>query len=80
MSNYQSLSLYLVSEGDVTAAEASTEWDGANTILVAATSADAALEVANAYDRGQVQADNLQWRGATISVVVLRDSETGDYL
>ena len=80
MSNYQDLSLYLVAEGEVTAATPQTEWDGANSILVAATSEDAALTVANAYDRGEVQADNLQWLGETISVVCKRDRDTGDYL
>jgi hypothetical protein len=80
MSNYQDLSLYLVAEGEVTAADSSTEWDGTNSILVAATSEDAALKVADAYDTGTVDAGNLQWLGQTISVVVLRDSDSGDYL
>lgn len=80
MSNYQDLSLYLVTEGEVTAADPETEWDGANSILVAATSEDAALKGGEAYDRGEVQAGNLQWLGQAISVVCLRDRETGDYL
>jgi hypothetical protein len=80
MSNYQDLSLYLVAEGEVTAATAETEWDGANSILVAATSEDAALQVAGAFDRGDAQADNLAWDGKTLACVYLRDRETGDYL
>lgn len=77
MSNYKDLSLYLVAEGEIAPADASTEWNGENSILVAATSEKAALDVANAYDRGEVQADNLMWDGSTISVVTLRDRETG---
>lgn len=79
MSNYNDLSLYLVSEGEVTDATSDTEWDGVNSILVAATSKDGALTVASAYDRGDVQADNLSWLGKTIAVVTLRDGETGLY-
>lgn len=71
---------YLVAEGEVSPADATTEWDGTNSILVAATSEEAALQVARAYDRGDVGAGNLQWQGETISVAVLRDRETGDYL
>lgn len=81
MSNYDALSLYLVSEGTVTPATTATatEWDGTNSILVAASSEDGALKVADAYDRGIVQADNLAWGGETIAVVTLRDRDTGLY-
>lgn len=73
------LNLYLVNEGAVTQATAETECDGANSILVAATSEDGALKVADAYDRGLVTFDNLAWDGKTIAVVTLRDSDTGLY-
>jgi hypothetical protein len=79
MSNHTDLSLWLVSEGDVTPAAADAEWDGIESILVAATSEEAALKVASAYDAGLVQADNLVWHGKTIAVVALRDSDTGLY-
>ncbi len=79
MSNYGDLSLYLVSEGDVTPATTDTEWDGTNSILVAATSEEGALKVADAYDKGLVQADNLAWDGETIAVVTLRNGDTGLY-
>ncbi len=70
------LSLYLVAEGDVSPADVDAEWDGINSILVAATSAEAALIVANAYDRGEVQADNLAWHdGSTIGCVSMRDRD-----
>ena len=79
MNNYDELKLWLVSEGDVTAADTDTEWDGNNSILVAATSSESALSVADAYDKGRTQADNLAWNGGTIAVVCLRDADTGDY-
>ena len=79
MSNYNDLSLYLVAEGEVKPATADTEYDNANSILVAATSEHGALKVAAAYDKGLVQADNLFWGGATIAVVTLRDRDTGLY-
>ena len=81
MSNYNdlSLSLYLVTEGEVTPATADIKFDAASSILVAATSEDGALMVAAAYDKGLVQADNLAWGGSTIAVVTLRDRDTGLY-
>jgi hypothetical protein len=79
MSNYNDLSLYLVSEGEVKPATVDTKYDGANSILVAATSEDGAMKVAAAYDEGLAQADNLFWGGATIAAVTLRDRDTGLY-
>ena len=79
MKNYNDLSLYLVADGEVTPATADAEWDGTNSILIAATSEQGALKVADAYDKGIVQADNLAWGGATIGVVTLRDRDTGLY-
>ncbi len=79
MSNHNDLSLYLVADGEVTPATIETEWDGANSILVAATSEAGAIKVADAYDKGLVQADNLAWVGSTIAVVTLRDRDTGLY-
>lgn len=77
MTNYNDLKLYLVNEGDVTPASPATEWDGVNSILVAATNESAALKVADAYDAGRITAGNLAWHGETIAVVVLRDRDTG---
>lgn len=79
MSNHTELSLYLVAEGDVSEATANTEWDGENSILVAATSKEGALKVAEAYDKGEVQADNIAWHGQTLACVTLRDQNTGLY-
>lgn len=75
MSNYSDLRLFLVDSGDVIPATAETEWDGENSVLVAATSEEGALKVAAAYDAGQVQVDNLAWCGETIAVVALRDED-----
>lgn len=80
MTNYRALDLYLVTNGDVTPATADTQCDGTDSVLVAATSEAGALKVAEAWDRGLVQADNLAWDGATVAVVTLRDPETGLYV
>lgn len=80
MSTYNDLSIYLVTEGEVEPAGPDTEWDGERSILVAATSEESALKVAEAYDSGLVQAGNLAWAGRTIGVVTLRDPDTGEYL
>jgi hypothetical protein len=78
MSNYNQLALYVVSNGNVSPATADTQVDGTDSILVAATSEESALQVASAYDRGDVTQDNLVWHdNKTISVVMLRDSDTG---
>lgn len=79
MSNYNDLSLYLVQAGEVTPATADTDWDGIGSVLVAATSEDAAIKVAAAYDSGLVQAENMVWGGKTIAVVTMRDRDTGLY-
>lgn len=79
MSNYTSLNLYLVSEGDVAPAGPETTFDGINSLLVAASSRTGALEVAEAFDRGEIAVDNLAWSGNTIACATLRDPATGDY-
>jgi hypothetical protein len=65
----QSQSLYLVSEGVVSPATADTPWDGESSVLVVAASEADALEVASAYGRGLVQADNIVWDGRVIGAV-----------
>ena len=50
---------WLVKEGEVFPAKATTQWDGKTSILVFATSPTAALEVARAYDKEEVQPDNV---------------------
>ena len=50
---------WLVKEGEVFPAKATTQWDGETSILVFATSPTAALEVARAYDKEEVQPDNV---------------------
>jgi hypothetical protein len=77
--NRNELNLYKVHEGVVSAATPNTPTDDTNSILVAATSSDNALKVADAYDREEVTYDNLTWDGKTISVVTVRDKD-GKYL
>ena len=79
MSNYGSLNLYLVRAGEVQPGSTDSEWDGIESILVAATSEAAALDVAAAYDAGDVGPDNLWWYGEAVAAVWLRDSDTGLY-
>lgn len=50
---------WLVKEGEVSPAKATTQWDGETSVLVLASSPEAALEVARAYDEGKVQPDNV---------------------
>lgn len=66
--------------GEVAQADASTEWDGENSVLVAATSEGNALHIATMYDKGLVQSDNMTWDGQTIAVVAVRNSDSGKYL
>lgn len=67
------LDLYLVNLGKVTPATPETEWDGINSILVAATSADNALEIAGMYEREEVGVDNLWWGDKAIGCVFTSD-------
>ena len=76
--NYESLNIYLVAEGEVSPAEVNTEFDGERSVLVAATSEAGALMVAEAYDRNDIGIDNLSWNGETITVAALRID--GDYV
>lgn len=73
------LSLYLVSEGNVTPASADTECDWSESIIVAATSEHAALAIAQAWDQGRVQQDTLMWGDRAICVVCMRDPHTALY-
>jgi hypothetical protein len=71
------LKLYFVMNGQVTAATAETECDGTESILVAATSEAGALVVADAFDRGEAQMDNLCLQGTIVGCVWLKDETTG---
>lgn len=50
---------YLVHNGKVLRATPDTPWDGEESVLVYASSPRAALEVARAYDKGEIQPDNV---------------------
>lgn len=74
------LDLWLVTNGEVTEGDFLTEWDGVESVLVAATSAKNALALANKYDANKLQVGNLPfWTGHTIACVYYRDPETGRY-
>jgi hypothetical protein len=79
MGTYEDLSLFIVRDGQATAADCDAEFDGVESILVAATSPDSALEVADRYDAGFVGLSNMEWEGKTIAVVCVQDTETGAY-
>lgn len=79
MSNYDSLSLYLICEGSVERVEAPVEFDGTDSVLVAAVTPESALGLAAAYDRGEIDIDNLSWCGQTIAVLSMVDADTGLY-
>lgn len=70
------LSLFIVANGEATPATPGIESDGRESVLVAAIDAKAALVIAEAYDRGDVEPDNLAWHdGSMISCVSMRDRE-----
>ena len=80
MSNYDALNLYLVCEGEVmpVSDEAKAKFDGYESILVAATSEAAALNLADAYDRNEIELGTIAWYGATVAALYSRD-ELGNY-
>lgn len=63
---------FLVREGIVSPASPDTPWDGKRSVLVFASSPKAALKIAEAYDKGKVQADNvfLEWKGCCCRIYV----------
>lgn len=69
MKKHRDLNLYLVAGGEAVPAAPDVEWDGFESVLVAATSAEAALRVAASYDRGEIGPDNLDYDGRTIVAV-----------
>ena len=75
--NRDNLNLYLVADGEATEATPATEWDGENSVLVAATTPDAAVSLACEYDGGLLDFENLQWDGQTLACLYkcTRDGE-----
>jgi precorrin isomerase len=70
---------WLVKEGEVFPAKATTQWDGETSILVFATSPTAALEVARAYDKGEIQPDNVWYEGRAVAAAFIQ-REDGSFL
>lgn len=71
----QGLRLWLVAEGVVTEADATTDWDGATELLVAAATRDAALETAREYDAGRLGTDAVRIGGEMVVCAMLRPDE-----
>ena len=80
MDNKNDLELYFVEAGAVTEGNTDEDWDGFEKILIAATSAEAALAVADLYEQNKIVADTLQWTGQTITAVYYRNPVTGLFL
>jgi hypothetical protein len=80
MGKQNGLHLYLVTDGRVEPANPDTEWDEERLILVAATSEESALKIANAYHRGIALTSYVPWGSKTVYAVAMRDRYTGDYL
>lgn len=62
--------LYLVTGGDVTDATPDTEWDGIESVLVAAPDERAALYAAVGYDAGRLGPTNYAIDGRTVACIV----------
>ncbi len=71
---------YLVHNGKVSRATPDTPWDGEESVLVYASSPKAALRVAEAYDRGLAQADNIYANGTKVSAAVFLLDEDGNFV
>lgn len=56
MSNYDALALYLVADGEASLSNPDADWDGVNSVLVAATSGDAKLMATATEVRAQLAA------------------------
>jgi hypothetical protein len=80
MSTSKGLYLFLVVDGRVTGGWQEAWWDGERSILVAATSKEVALKIAEAYGNGLVKPDYIPWCYSTAYAVAMRDPDTGDYL
>lgn len=80
MTNSYDLELYFVEAGTAFPGNTQDDWDGLDKILVAATSAEAALAVGDLYDQGKVIADNLPWGRQTITAVFYQNPITGLFL
>lgn len=56
-------SFYLISDGEVQACEADTEFDGFNSVIAYAYDEKHALDLANKYDNDIIQLDNVWYNG-----------------
>ena len=65
---------YLITNGEVTEADAYTEYDGIESILVVAESEAQALELADQYDRGEIECGNYWDTDRQMAVSCLYDN------
>lgn len=80
MSDISNLKLFLVANGEAFLESEAPEMTDADSVQVAATSAEGALRAFDAFNNGQTEEQEIQWGGKTISVVALRDPATGQYV
>lgn len=74
-----SAKLYQVVAGEVSEVAEPVECDGPESVLVAARNPEGALKVAQAYEQGLTDYDNVATEGGTIAVVRYQDRTTGEW-
>jgi|GEM_PF-7106483 len=79
MSNFTDLKLFLVRDGEVFSESAAPESNEVDNILVAATTPEGALHIADAYENEQIEPQEMEWQGKKISVLTMRNPQTGLY-
>lgn len=66
--------LYLISQGTVTECPLDQQWNGTESVLAYARSADDARVLASLYDDGVIQPDNVVVDGKTVVALTNYDS------
>lgn len=66
--------LYLISQGTITECPLDQQWDGAESVLAYARSADQARVLASLYDNGVIQPDNVVVDGKTVVALTNDDN------
>lgn len=70
MSTDSELKLYLVANGEAFPESQVPERGDSDSLLVAAVSAEAALQLADEFDNGRIEEKEMMWGGRKISVVM----------
>lgn len=66
--------LYLISQGTITECPLDQQWDGTESVLAYATTADDARVLASLYDDGMIQPDNVRVNGQTVVALTIYDN------